>query len=417
MKRIVLNCLALGLCICSISSEGIAQTYKRICVMGSSTTFGYFGNPATYPRDSAWAFKLKKYYKDAGVIDTLFNIAANGTDCYTGMPSSYTPPPGRNTPGANFNITKAVNLLPKPDVIIVNYPTNNYDWLPNAEIIYCLQTIKDSANAKNIKCYITTTQPRDNFNTAERQKLKELKTLIESTFGIWAIDFWTDVVQDPPILIRTAYAFGDMVHLNPAGHTVLKNKVIEKNIFFGGVLAVAFTNFRVEKTAQTSILSWQTSHEDNNSHFIAERSTNGTLFEKIMTIPGHTNSSQVNNYRAIDESPAGGINYYRIAAISQAGEKQYSGILKINHARASPLFSFSRPALTSDYVSVVLEKTRQGYVDLVITDVHGRQLWAERIRVDRQHTHHIPVSNLSAGTYILSAGADGQKQAGKFIRE
>ncbi|RYE21592.1 MAG: hypothetical protein EOP51_15245, partial [Sphingobacteriales bacterium] len=70
-------------------STGIAQN-KRICVMGSSTAWGYFTIDGTllYPRDSAWAFKLKKHYKDLGVIDTLFNIAANSSSCYDGMPSS-----------------------------------------------------------------------------------------------------------------------------------------------------------------------------------------------------------------------------------------------------------------------------------------------------------------------------------------
>ena len=189
-----------------ISLTSSAQTYKRICVMGSSSAFGYFGNPPQYPSDSSWASKIKRYYTDLGVIDTLFNIAQSSTDCFTGMPSSYVPPAGYNSPDPNINITRAVNLLPKPDVIIVNYPSNNYDWIPNDQIISCLQTIKDSANANNIQCYITTTQPRDNFSLAERQKLLDLKELIINTFGVWAINFWTDVVEDSTLDIRPEYS-------------------------------------------------------------------------------------------------------------------------------------------------------------------------------------------------------------------
>jgi len=199
--------------------------------MGSSSALGYFGNPPQFPKDSGWAYKLKDHFKNLGIIDTLYNIAVPGGDPYVGMPSSYVPPVGRDKPDARFNITKAINFVPRPDVIIVNFPSNHYDWLTPAEIIHCLKVIKDSAVANNIKCYITTPQPRDSFSPVERQKLKDLKLLIESTFSEWSLDFWTDLVLGSNLKIKPEYAFGDGVHLNPAGHTVLVNKVIQKNIF------------------------------------------------------------------------------------------------------------------------------------------------------------------------------------------
>ncbi|HSN61978.1 MAG TPA: hypothetical protein VLR49_13655, partial [Ferruginibacter sp.] len=173
-------------------------TQKRIAIIGSSSASGYFPPSSGYPKDSAWAFKIKKHYKDLGVIDTIFNLGQSSTDCFEGMPSSYVPPAGfgYRLPNPAINITKAVNLIPKPDVIIVNYPSNNYDWISNDQILTCLQIIKDSANAKNIVCYITTTQPRDGFSPTERIKLKTLRDLILTQFGEWAIDFFTDLAQE-----------------------------------------------------------------------------------------------------------------------------------------------------------------------------------------------------------------------------
>lgn len=207
----------------------VSAQNKRICLVGSSTSYG-FGIPA----DSSYAGRIKAFYKTAGVIDTLFNIAVPGIDCYVAMPSSYVPPPGRNAPNPQLNITKAVNLVPKPDVIIVNFPSNNYQWLPYSEVIFCLQTIKDSANAAGIDCYITTTQPRDDFSPAggERQRLKDLELLIKETFGEKALNFWDSIVVDPPIIIKPEFALGDNVHLNSKGHAMLANIVLQKNIFF-----------------------------------------------------------------------------------------------------------------------------------------------------------------------------------------
>lgn len=205
---------------------------KRICLVGSSTSYGY-GVPA----DSSYAGRIKNFYKTAGVLDTLYNIAVPGIDCYIGMPTSFVPPPGRNAPNPQFNITRAIHFDPKPDVIIVNFPSNNYQWMPYAEIIFCLQTMKDSANAAGIACYITTTQPRDDFNPAggERQRLKDLELLIKQNFGNWALNFWEDIVQDPPIIIKPQFALGDNVHLNPAGHAMLANIVLQKNILFAEI--------------------------------------------------------------------------------------------------------------------------------------------------------------------------------------
>src|SRR6218665_1412616 len=99
----------------------IAQP-KKICVMGSSSAYGYFninGEPQ-YPRDSAWAFKLKKYYKDLNIIDTLYNIAITSANPYHGMPTSYTPPADRPAPYYPFNVTKATQYSPLPYVLIVS---------------------------------------------------------------------------------------------------------------------------------------------------------------------------------------------------------------------------------------------------------------------------------------------------------
>lgn len=213
----------------------LSAQLKRIAVIGSSTSTGYglpgyiSGNTSSAP--DSWVNKLKRYYIETGKIDTIYNISQSSTDCYTGMPTGYIPPPGRNAPNPNLNITKALSFFPKPDVIIVNYPTNSYDWLSIAEIMNCFRTIKRTANDQGVTCFITTTQPRNSFSPAERQKLRTLKDSIINQFGIYSIDFWTDIVQLPDLSIKPEYCLGDDVHLNVAGHTVLYTKVLERGIF------------------------------------------------------------------------------------------------------------------------------------------------------------------------------------------
>lgn len=187
-------------------------------MLGSSSAYGYTGNPPQFPKDSTWAYRVKDYYKAKGMIDTLYNFGVLSTDPYAAMPTSYTPPPGRMLPDPLHNITMA--LSKNPDVIVVNFPTNSYDWMPFSEVIFCLQTIRDSANARGVPCYISTTQPRNGFSPSERQRLKDLRDLIMETFGVFAIDFFTDIVQEPELILRPVYGLIS-VRFGPGVNTIM----------------------------------------------------------------------------------------------------------------------------------------------------------------------------------------------------
>jgi hypothetical protein len=198
-------------------------------VQGSSSANG-FGVPV----DSAWAVRLKKYYKDAGIIDTLHRVSASTMSCYHGMPTGYTPPPNRPLPNISYNITRLMTRLPRPSHVIINYPSNGYDSFSTAEILYCLDSIKRKAEADGAICFISTTQPREDsyYNTYEKRLiLKKLRDTIMIHFAPHALDFWT-VLTDPVTLKRkTVYALPtDLLHLNSAGHAALFEEVVKADI-------------------------------------------------------------------------------------------------------------------------------------------------------------------------------------------
>lgn len=392
-----------------------AQSPKRICVLGSSSAFGYFGNPPLYPRDSSWTFKLKKYYKDAGIIDTLYNLAVSGIDPYSAMPTNYVPPPNRELPDPARNISKAVSLVPKPDIIIVNFPSNHYDYQTPSEIIYCLQTIKDYANANNIQCFITTTQPRDGFSPSERQKLKDLKVLIESTFGFWSIDFFSDIVVDSNLKIRPLYALGDNVHLNPDGHNVLLNKVIQKNIFFSAV-AATFGNITSQKLANKIMVNWQVFQEINNEKFIVEKSYNGFDFIYCATVFSRGNSITAQSYSFIDPKNEIVNVYYRVAAVNASGAYQYSAVTLVKAGPGKANNGFIFPTIATDKISLLIGSSNSESVNIQISDMLGRKLIAKNAVIQNNELFLIPVSELKAGSYILSTKFNNRIQSYPFLK-
>ncbi len=202
----------------SISSE--ATELLRIVVIGSSTAAGY-GVPA----DSAWVNRLKNAIKSDGRLDTIINLAIGGTDCYHGQPTGYRPPRGRNYPKTSANITKALSYL--PDIVIVNYASNNYDWLTNTEIMSCLKRIESVAYAKGSVCLITTTQPRDGFTTTARNKLRVIKDLTIQQFSTRSLNFWTDITNPLNNKLKSGLALGDYIHTNSKGHRLLFENAYE----------------------------------------------------------------------------------------------------------------------------------------------------------------------------------------------
>jgi hypothetical protein len=228
----------------TVSEVAFSQS-KVLSVIGSSTAAG---TGASVP-DSNWVNRLVKYYQQLGLTVELHNLAVGGRNCYHGMPSSYTPPPLRDFPQTLENITKALSF--SPNVVLVNYPTNNYHFYSIAEIMDCLQAMKDSANALGKICYITTSQPRQDGSFPDlptRTLLKVIRDSIMNRFGNYAIDFWTGIAL-PDYTINPVYSFGDNIHLNDAGHRELFKRVRNKDVFGIGLVNRAIIDGNWENPA------------------------------------------------------------------------------------------------------------------------------------------------------------------------
>ena len=90
-------------------------------------------------------------------------------------------------------------------------------------------------------------------------------------------------------------------------------------LFFNGELI----NHMVE-------LRWSTILEINNGKFIIERSTDLSHWEPIGELAGAGNYNSIRNYNFTDESPLGGISYYRLKQIDYDGLFSYSNLVVID---------------------------------------------------------------------------------------
>ncbi len=196
----------------------------NIVVLGSSTAAGT--GPSS--PDSAWVNRYRKYIYSKNTTIQVINLAVGGYTTYQLMPDGYLPPAGRPAPDTSHNISKAISY--NPSAIIINLPSNDVaNGFSIQEQLANYDTILAKASEANIPVWITTTQPR-NFSEEKRNLQVEMRDSTFSRFGDHAIDFWNGIA-DSNNGIKPEYNSGDGVHLNNAGHRILYERVVAKQIY------------------------------------------------------------------------------------------------------------------------------------------------------------------------------------------
>jgi predicted esterase/lysophospholipase L1-like esterase len=196
----------------------------KIVVLGSSTAAG----TGAIPADSSWVKRLEKYYQqnDNDYLDTfVYNLGVGGTTTYNAMPLSITPPVGRPYPDPTKNITYGINSF-QPKRVIINFPSNDIGFsYPNSETMTNLRAIRDTAALAGAETWILTTQPRDDYNSTQKNLLIVQRDSILTSFSGKAINVFDTLATVDDLNILPLVSFGDGVHVNNTGHRYIFEKV------------------------------------------------------------------------------------------------------------------------------------------------------------------------------------------------
>lgn len=387
MDRFIILLLLVFNCICTYGQN------KVVAVIGSSTAAG-FG--ASVP-DSSWVRRLSNHYKTQGVLDTIYNRAKGGLNSYHGMPTSYTPPPGRPFPMPDSNITRAISF--NPDVILITYVSNNFDTYSIEEIKATLFTIFDSATAAGKVAFVSTTQPRTGFSDAGRLQLRKLKDSIMKWFGNYAINFWNPIADSSNNTIAAAYRYAtDDIHINDAGHRVLFEQVLAKNIFNVGILPVKLKEFTANFKQQRVHLQWKAESDDPHGVFHVQKSNDG---ENFLTIKKIKAGKGIQVYSTTDIAGNHKNVFYRLE-IHEYDRVHYSPVLAVKIPSDGMAVASIFPVPARETLNVLLTGTRKGKGRLSIVNSAGSILKTVACFFDdEQSSFTIPLLHLSKGSYYL----------------
>ncbi len=202
-------------------------------VLGSSTAVGVGASTG-----NSWVYQFEEYLKSIHQGSEVYNLAASGYTTYRILPDTNSPPSELPTPDTQRNITRALSY--NPDVIIINLPSNDAAaGYSVADQMGNYATIVSLATAANVPVYITTTQPR-NLNATGRQNLMDARDATIANYPDKVIDFWNGLAtNDGNILSR--FDYGDGIHINNNGHSLVANRVLQANIIEPEI-SLSYTN-------------------------------------------------------------------------------------------------------------------------------------------------------------------------------
>jgi len=100
-------------------------------------------------------------------------------------------------------------------------------------------------------------------------------------------------------------------------------------------LPVELADFEANADADGISVEWSTFSEENNDHFIVEKSVDGTNFNEVAIVKGAGTTSSYQEYSYSDVQQTSGTVYYRLSQVDYDGTTKELGISSIEYINLS----------------------------------------------------------------------------------
>ena len=172
-------------------------------------------------------------------------------------------------------------------------------------------------------------------------------------------------------------------------------------------LPVTLLSFTATKSTRQVNLQWVAANELNLLHYEVERSVDAVHYAALSTMPAVGGLSQT-TYRAYDNGPAYGINYYRLKITDIGGRFTYSGIATVNFNTKITFSIWPNPA--TDYFVV----TNAGnFTQIQIIDVSGKLVR----QMNRSNDNRYSTYGLGKGLYVVQLVGTDKVTSAKLLIE
>ena len=176
------------------------------------------------------------------------------------------------------------------------------------------------------------------------------------------------------------------------------------------ILPVKLSSFVVRKINKAVQLNWSTEQEASSSHFVVERSLDGSNWTNIATVNAAGNSNSHLDYEVFDNAPLNGINYYRLKQVDQDGSETFSEVRNIVFNIPYEIRIAPNPA--KDFINIAVAGSYTQSFTVEIADVNGRKILTEKVIGS---SVKINTAGLSKGIYFVKVVGGGDVGVEKVV--
>jgi hypothetical protein len=166
-------------------------------------------------------------------------------------------------------------------------------------------------------------------------------------------------------------------------------------------LPVYILQFNAQKQANAVVLKWKVYSTGEGGQFVIERSTDGSNFQTIGTLPIPATQGTY-SFDYSDLSYSSGKNYYRLKVMENNAPPKYSAIVSID----ANAFYTAYPTITTSQLYVKIPQATA----ISIYSINGMLVK----KVNLSSSQNVDVSGLSRGTYQLSF--EGSDECIRFVK-
>ena len=167
-------------------------------------------------------------------------------------------------------------------------------------------------------------------------------------------------------------------------------------------LPVELISFNANCISNETKIEWQTASEHNTSHFVVERSFEGTKWEKLGEVTAAGNSTSILNYSFIDTAlGARALTYYRLEQLDIDGKSETFGPVSSDCAIEYTSIGLQpNPCATEVTLSIASQIPTE--VNYTLISPEGKVLETKQIVVHSGITlYTFDVSHYPSGMYMM----------------
>jgi hypothetical protein len=144
-----------------------------------------------------------------------------------------------------------------------------------------------------------------------------------------------------------------------------------------GTLPISLLSFSAAVQTDGSVaVSWSTATEQNNDHFLIEKSNDGRNYTMVAKVAAGKNPNTKNDYKVLDQYPVNGLNYYRLVQVDKDGRSVLSGVRTVNVNKKNAGISMYPNPLKGTIINIKLPVPSANKLNVQLLNMAGKIIYS-----------------------------------------